>query len=148
MTNIFDHLRSLAVTAPPTPSGYSRIILQTDFLLHNTGIHAEHIPDLHIQTIHVPPPVRWKIEVHSPHCNLRNSGLPRICTHFHNCIPAGSASACPDPPRILRIIRAFTCLHRIRPLPAGFLHHDRLYNLHIFRDSVLLRISLNNRCVI
>ena len=40
------------------------------------------------------------------------------------------------------IVRTFTGLHRIRSIPSGFLHHDRLYHGDIFGDSVLVGIFL------
>ena len=43
---------------------------------------------------------------------------------------------------------ALAGLHGIVPLPSGFLHHDSLYNLYIFQDSILIGIPADHQSVI
>ena len=49
--------------------------------------------------------------------------------------------------RILGIIRTLAGLHGIRSPAATLLHHDRLDDRDIFRDSKFTGISLNGRCM-
>ena len=91
------HPHCQATSSPPTPSDCFQIIRQTDSRRNNTGAHGEHTLDRRIPTIHGQPPVPGRTGVHSPHYSLHNSGSPILCIRCRNCIPTGSASACPDP---------------------------------------------------